>query len=162
MAFGTASAVFTATVQDAFLKDPEGTAWATATNLQADALKVALYGDSVTPDKNATAAASAYGAGGTWTAGNEKSDTNWAAGGRALAGNAITAAAGYVQFTGTNLAGGGNVTLASVMGCLVYDSTVTGTTNRGICFNYFGGAQSVTGGTFTINWNANGIFRITT
>ncbi len=33
--------------------------------------------------------------------------------------------------------------------------------DQGVCYNYFGGAQSVTAGTFTIVWNANGIFRIT-
>ncbi len=159
----TDSHVFTTFVQNALLKDPGGTAWLTATNLEADALKVALYGDGSTPDRNDTVVHNQYnGSGGAWVVANEKSDTNWAAGGRALAGNAITAGTSYCQFTGTNLAGGGNVTIASATGCFIYDTTTTTTTNQGVCFNYFGGAQSVTGGTFTINWNANGIFRITT
>jgi hypothetical protein len=30
-----------------------------------------------------------------------------------------------------------------------------------VCYNYFGGVNSVTDGTFTIVWNASGIFTIT-
>ena len=33
--------------------------------------------------------------------------------------------------------------------------------DQGICYNYFGGANSVTLGTFTIVWNASGIFALT-
>ena len=43
-------------------------------------------------------------------------------------------------------------------GVLVYDNTVTG--KLALCWNSFGGAQTVTTGTFTINWNASGIFTI--
>jgi len=32
---------------------------------------------------------------------------------------------------------------------------------QGVCYNYFGGAQSVTAGTFTIVWNVNGVCRFT-
>jgi hypothetical protein len=66
-------------------------------------------------------------------------------------------------FDAADLPGGGNVTLANVYGCLVYDDTITAGTvaDQGICFNYFGGAQSVTAGTFTIIWNASGIAGIT-
>jgi hypothetical protein len=31
----------------------------------------------------------------------------------------------------------------------------------GVSYNWFGSAQSVTNGTFTVVWHANGIFRIT-
>jgi hypothetical protein len=30
-----------------------------------------------------------------------------------------------------------------------------------VCFNYFGGTNSVTAGTLTIIWNASGIFTLT-
>jgi hypothetical protein len=69
------------------------------------------------------------------------------------------------MFDAADLAGGGNVTLSGVMGCLVYDDTITagtgGIADEGACYNYFGGSQSVTAGTFTILWNASGIFRFT-
>jgi hypothetical protein len=45
----------------------------------------------------------------------------------------------------------------------VYDTTVgAAATHPGISFNYFGGSQVVTSGTFTINWNASGIATFTT
>ena len=56
------------------------------------------------------------------------------------------------------LAGGGNVTIAAAFGCLVYNFTISGGTvaKQGMCFNYFGGTQSVTAGTFTILWATPG------
>jgi hypothetical protein len=33
--------------------------------------------------------------------------------------------------------------------------------DQGVCYLYFGGAQSVTSGTFTIQWNASGIMQLT-
>jgi hypothetical protein len=37
----------------------------------------------------------------------------------------------------------------------VYDSTIASpVASQGICFNYFGATQSVTNGTFTIDWNS--------
>jgi hypothetical protein len=47
------------------------------------------------------------------------------------------------------------------MGCLVYDDTLTTPDDPGVCYNWFGSAQSVTNGTFTVVWHANGLFRIT-
>jgi hypothetical protein len=43
----------------------------------------------------------------------------------------------------------------------VYDDTISGGTvaDQGVCFSYFGGAQSVTSGTFTIVWDPAGIVR---
>ena len=56
-------------------------------------------------------------------------------------------------------ASGSTADIANAYGALVYDNTIAG--DPGICFNYFGGANSVTNGTFTVVWHANGIFRIT-
>ena len=57
---------------------------------------------------------------------------------------------------------GSSATLANVYGCLVYDDTITTpVADQGLCFNYFGGANSVTDGTFTIAWSASGILSIT-
>lgn len=134
--------------------------------LGADTVKVALFNNSVTPDKDAALTSTGYNSG-TWVTANEVTDaTNWVAGGRALASKTLTTpSTGVFMFDAADLAGGGNVTLANVYGCLVYDDTITagtgGVADEGVTFNYFGGPQSVTAGTFTIVWNANGIYRIT-
>lgn len=160
----TDSRIFRAFLQNNMLKDPAGSTPTGYTNLVSDTVKVALFNNSVTPDRDAVVGSTGYNTG-TWTTGNEVVDaTNWVAGGRALSGDAYTASAGgVVMYDGTDLAGGGTVTLAATHGCLVYDDTITAGTvaDQGACFNYFGGAQQVTAGTFTIVWNANGIFRFT-
>lgn len=135
--------------------------------LGADTVNVALFNNTTTPDKDAALGSVGYNTG-VWVTGNEVTDaTNWVAGGRALASKTLTnPATGVFMFDAADLAGGGNVTLSGVMGCLVYDNTITagtgGVAKEGVCFNYFGGSQSVTAGTFTIIWNTNGVFRITT
>ena len=138
--------------------------------LSADAIDVALFNNSVSPDASAAVGSTGYNTG-TWTTGNEVTDaTNWVAGGRALAsktysvltaGSQTTASA--VNFDAADLAGGGSLTISNAYGCLVYDSTITAGTvaKQGLCFNYFGGAQSVTSGTFTIVWDATGVFKFT-
>jgi hypothetical protein len=137
--------------------------------LGADAVKVALYNNTGTPDKDASLITTGYNsAASQWVVANEVTDvTNWVAGGRTLASKTLTnPSTGVFMFDAADLAGGGNVTLANVFGCLVYDDTIVvgtgGIADEGVCYNYFGGSQSVTAGTFTIVWNANGIFRITT
>lgn len=136
--------------------------------LGADTVNVALFNNTGTPDKDATLATSGYNsAASQWVTANEVTGSGiWAAGGRPLSGKTITnPATGVTMFDATDLAGAGTGTLTNVYGCLVYDDTITagtgGVADEGICFNYFGGAQSVTSGTFTIVWNANGIARIT-
>lgn len=151
MAF-TASAIFRESITEMLLNT-------VAYTLNTDAHKVALYNNTGTPDKDAAGALNAYN-GGAWVTTNEVTDaTNWTATGRPLVTPTVTnPATGVIMFDGVDTAGAGNVTLSGVMGCLVYDTTVT---NQGLCYNWFGGAQSVTAGTFTIVWSANGIFRIT-
>lgn len=137
------------------------------TDLLTDTVNVALFNNSVTPDRNAAVASTGFNTG-TWTTTNEVTDTggggNWASGGRALASDTYTNVSGVMTYDAADLAGGGTVTLTNAFGCLVYDNSITAGTvaKQGVCFNYFGGAQSVTSGTFTIVWNASGIFTITT
>lgn len=135
------------------------------TGLDSDTVKVSLHNNSITPDKDAVVGSTGFNSG-VWTTTNEVTDaTNWVSGGRSLAGKAFTTpSSGVVMFDATDLAGGGNVTLASVFGCLVYDDTITAGTvaDQGISYHYFGGSQSVTAGTFTIIWHTNGLQRITT
>lgn len=138
--------------------------------LSADAINVSLFNNTTSPDASAAVGSTGYNTG-TWTTANEVTDaTNWVAGGRALASKTFSVSAAGSQttasvlsFAAANLAGGGTLTISNAYGCLVYDSTITAGTvaKQGMCFNYFGGAQSVTSGTFTINWDATGIFKFT-
>jgi len=134
------------------------------TGLDSDTASVALFNNSVTPDRDAAVANTGFNTG-TWVTANEVTDaTNWVSGGRNLASKTFTTpATGVAMFDAADLAGGGNVTLADVHGCLVYDNSITGGTvaDQGVCYNYFGGAQAVTAGQFTIVWSVNGIKRIT-
>jgi hypothetical protein len=134
------------------------------TGLDSDTVNVALFNTTPTPDQDAAVGSTGYNTG-VWTTGNEVTDaTNWVAGGRALAGKTFTnAAAATPMFDAADLAGGGNVTITAAFGCLVYDNTITAGTvaKQGVSFHYFGGTQSVTAGTFTILWHANGINRYT-
>jgi hypothetical protein len=131
----------------------------TLMDLNADTLKAALYPTGVTPDKDVASAATAPGAG-VWT--GELTDTNWPAGGIALTSVTSSFATGTYTLDAADTPSSGSVTITGAYGCLVYDDTITTpVANQGICFNYFGGAASVTAGTFTIVWNASGIATIT-
>ncbi len=135
-----------------------------AFDLDSDTFKAALYDNDITPDNDATAANTAYNAGQWVTTGNEVTESGqWAAGGVALTSPTISVAtADVVYWDAADTASGSAADLANVYGCLVYDDTLTTpVADQGICYNYFGGANSVTNGTFTIVWNANGIWRAT-
>ena len=134
--------------------------------LDADTLKVALYDNDITPDKDAAVGSTGYNTGAWATAGNEVSDgTNWDAGGEPLTSQAVTdQGSGVTMFDAADTSqSGATCTLASVYGCLVYDDTITAGTvaDQGVTYHYFGGSQGVTAGTFTVVWHANGLFRIT-
>jgi len=130
------------------------------TGLDSDTVKVALFNNSVTPNKDAAVGSTGFNTG-TWLTANEVTDaTNWVSGGRALSGKTFTTpASGVSRFDASDLSGGGTLTLTNAFGCLVYDDTITAGTvaDQGASFHYFGGAQSVVSGTFTIIWNANGL-----
>jgi len=135
----------------------------TAMDLDSDTLKVALYGNSITPDRDATAANTAYNAG-QWLAANELSSSGqWAVGGVALSSKSLsTPSTGVVMFDAADTSSGSSATLTNVYGVMVYDDTLTTpVADQGVCYNYLGGANNVTSGTFTVIWNANGVFRIT-
>lgn len=154
----TNSKVFRATLAD-FLNRTTNFAM----DLSGDTFKAALYNNSITPDNDVTAANTAYNVG-QWASANEVSDgAEWAAAGATLAGVTVdSGTADVVFFDANDTASGSSATLASVFGCLVYDDTVTTpVADQGLSYNYFGGTNSVTDGTFTIVWNANGIVRFT-
>jgi hypothetical protein len=132
-------------------------------DLDADTFKVALYDNDITPDNDVTSANSAYNVGQWVTTGNEVFEAGqWAQTGVALTTPTVNSGtADVVFFDAADTASGSAADLANVYGCLVYDDTMTSPADQGVCYNYFGGPNTVTNGTFTVVWNANGIFRIT-
>lgn len=150
------SKIFTAYIQNIFTNT-------TAMDLDTDAsIKVALFNNSATPDQTVTAANSAYGVG-VWAA-NEVTDTpSWPAGGIALTGVTVSAVtATTFKFDANDTPSADATTdLTNVYGCLVYDDTIAApVADQGICYNYFGGSNSVVSGSFTVVWNAAGILTI--
>jgi hypothetical protein len=149
----SASKIFVAFMEDAL----ENTA---ALDLNSDSFKAALYDNDITPDQTAATASTLYNTGQWTAAGNEVADgAEWAAGGVVLTGVTFAPTAAVLKFDANDTPStGSSATLANVFGCLVYDDTVG---DQGVCYNYFGGTNSVTDGTFTIVWNAAGIFTLT-
>ena len=136
-------------------------------DLNGDTINVSLNGTGVTPDKNAASASTAYNTG-TW-ASDKLTDTGssapagWPTVGRPLVTPTLTFATGTVTFDAVDTASANAVTtIPAAYGCLVYSDTIASpVADQGICFNYFGGSQTVTLGTFTIVWNGSGIATIT-
>lgn len=129
-----------------------------------DAMKVALYVGTITPDNNVTTdELHRYnGTGSQWVVANEVSGIGWAAGGVSLAGQSVSVAnTDRVVFDGNDTASSAGATIGANQGCLLYNTVTQGVTNRGISYHYFGGAQQVTNGTFTIVWHTNGILNFT-
>ena len=135
----------------------------TAIDLDSDALiEVALFDNSITPDATVSSANSAYGAG-VWASGGVSDASGWPALGRPLASKVSSASSNVYTFTAANtVSANSSTTLAGTYGCLIYDKTITTpVSGQGICFNYFGGSQTVTAGTFTVVWSGSGIFTAT-
>lgn len=130
-------------------------------NLDLETHKVALFGNSVTPNYDAAAAAAQYGAGGTWTTGNEVTGTGYTAGGALLTSTTISAVAGGIEMWDAADTAWASSTFSNAYGCLVYaDAMTTPVADQAIIAVYFGAAYGVTAGTFTIQWDANGLLRI--
>lgn len=150
------SKIFAVFIQDALNKTSDGF------DLNANTFKAALYDNDITPDNTVTAANSAYNAG-QWTAtGNEVTESGqWAAGGVALGTVTSSFTSTTYTFDAADTQSGSAADLANVYGCLVYcDSATTPVADQGVCYNYFGGSNSVVNGTFTIVWSGSGIFTI--
>lgn len=151
----TASKIFSAFPTDSF----NGTE---AFDLDTDNIKAALFDNTVTPSQTVASASSAYGAG-VWAAGGVSDATGWPAVGRQL----LSVTSGfssnvYTYDAADTVSANATTTLTNAYGALIYDDTkTTPVADQGICYNYFGGANSVTSGTFSIAWNASGIFSLT-
>ena len=156
MAFGTSSKLFTVFIQDVLNKTSDHL------DLNTDTIRIALYGNSGTPDQTDTAAHNAYnGSGGAWVTANEITATGWTAGGLALASVTSSFSSVTYTFDAADKSGGASDTVTAAYGCLIYDdSATTPVADQGICYLAFGGSNSVTSGTFTVSFNASGIFTI--
>lgn len=133
--------------------------WSALPYLDLETHKVALFGNSVTPDFDATAAASQYGAGGTWTTGNESSGSGYSAGGIALTSTAITSVAGGITMFDAADSAWTTITVTAY-GLLLYaDALTSPVVDQGILAIYFGGAFTTTAGNFTVQYAATGVYR---
>jgi hypothetical protein len=147
----TQSRIFSAYVTDALNNTA---ALANGTNT----FKAALFDNTITPSQSVATASSLYGAG-VWASGGVLDASGWPAVGRDLVTPASTFTSNVYTFDAVDTASANSTTtLTNAYGTLVYNDTVG---DQGLCYNYFGGANSVTSGTFTIVWNASGILALT-
>jgi hypothetical protein len=124
-----------------------------ALDLDLETHKVALWTNTGSYDLTAD---TAYGVA-PWNA-NEVSGTGYTSGGAALTTTTFThAGAGVCKFDGDDSAWA-SATFSGVRGCLIYADALAG--NNAICAVNFGADYAVTSGTFTIQWNASGIWTI--
>lgn len=151
----TNSKIFSAFITDAL----NNTA---ALDLNSDTIKVALFDNTITPSQTVASASSAY-ATGVWASGGVLDASGWPAVGRDLAGIASGFASNVFTFDANDtVSANATTTLVNAYGALVYDDTLAApVADQGISFNYFGGANSVTNGTFTVVWNAAGLVALT-
>lgn len=157
----TVSAIFQQAIKNPLLASVQGTSnvtlptgYSTTGGILSDTINCALFLTGATPDKTAAVGSTGYNTG-TWTTGNEASGTNYTAGGVALGTKSFTLDTGSSSmcFTAANAQWTG-ATITGVFGDLVYDNSISAGTvaKQGLCFNYFGGSQSVTAGNFTVQW----------
>lgn len=135
----------------------------TAIDLDTDALiEAALFDNTITPSQTVTSANTAYGAG-VWAAGGVSDVTGWPALGRPLASKTSVFSSNVYTFDAADTVSvNGTTTLVNAFGTLIYDHSIAApVADQGICYLYFGGAQTVTSGTFTIAWNASGLLALT-
>jgi len=148
------SKIFSAMITDAL----NNTA---AIDLNTDTIKAALFNTTPTHDQTVASASTAYNTG-QWVTANELTATGWTAGGLSLASVTSVFSSNVYTFDAADRAGGATDTITAAFGTLVYEDTLTTpVADQGLCYNYFGGSNSVTSGTFTIVWNASGIFALT-
>lgn len=146
-----------------------------------NAVKAALYDNAIpvvtsaaayddTAEKSRYAGTGAYfGSAGSATGGGAAGQvftTEWPVGGNVLTGVTITVASagtGVLKFTASNTpTTAATATMSNIRGVYLYNDlvTVAGWAKMGLCAITFGADYSVTNGSFTIQWNASGIFTL--
>lgn len=131
----------------------------TAFDWDADTMKVAAFDNTITPDKNVSAANSAYGAG-VWASGGV-SGTNLPAAGVTLASKTNDVGTnGQITFDAADNVITGTA-LTNITGLLCYDDTLTTpVADQGFGYHYFGAASSPSGDV-TFVYSSSGLQRIT-
>lgn len=121
-----------------------------ALDLDLDTHKIALYNNSETPNYSSQTAYSAT---------NEVTGTNWAAGGVTLAAATMTESpTGTLMFDAQDISVN-SATFSNAYGAKIYADALGG--DNLICGIYFGGsAYSPNAGTFSITWASTGIFAL--
>ncbi len=133
-----------------------------AFDLDGDTITVALFDNTITPSQTVTSANTAYGAG-VYASGGVSDASGWPAAGRNLATVTSTFSSNVFTFDAADtVSANATTTLTNAYGCLVYENSLgSPVADQGMSFNYFGGANSVVAGTFTIVWNSSGILALT-
>ena len=120
-----------------------------AIDLDLETHKIALYNNTDTPNFSSETAYSAT---------NEVTGTNWAAGGIALTGTTFTESpTGTVMFDATDVSVG-SATFTGARGAKIYADALAG--NNLIVGINFGADYSPNNGTFQIQWASTGIFAL--
>jgi hypothetical protein len=119
-----------------------------AINLDLTTHKVALYTTTKTPN---------YSSDTVFSATNEVASANYTTEGTALAGTSVTESpAGTLMWDSTTNPSWGPVTFSSE-GAIIHATALTKECIVGVTF---GSVYTATAGTFTVTWNASGIFTI--
>lgn len=140
-----ASGVYGTTLEDILDND-------TAVDLTADTINAELVTDTHTPNFSTHTTETDIT--------NEVTGTGIAAGGQALDTFTTTAATGTLTMDAADEAWT-TATGSSIRGTVAYDDTITTPTADPLVFAVtFGADYSVTAGTFTIQWNASGIWTV--
>lgn len=112
---------------------------AAALDLDTNAHKYAIWGNTPTPDKDASPIT--YGAG-QFIVGNELSNGSWPVAGVTLANKVVdTPVSGRIRWDADDPTAGPSVTLTGIYGGTAFDTSAS---NQIICGNSFGGTNSVT------------------
>jgi len=134
-----------------------------AYNLDSDSIRVSLYTNSIgTMDKNANEVKG----GGVYTSnevdytGSSVTPGSGAAAGT-LTNPTITASAGVIKFADSAATMAWTNATFTARGAVIWDDTLTSPADPVLCAINFGADKQVTVGTFTITWNASGIFYAT-
>jgi hypothetical protein len=126
-----------------------------AIDLDLDTHKVALYTNSLTGADLVTD--TAYGVG-AWAANEVPNGSGYTTGGNLLTGTTyVSSGAGVTTWDATDTPWTTS-TFSAVRGCLIYADALAG--NNAIIALTFGADFAVTAGTFTIQWNASGIYTV--
>ena len=120
-----------------------------ALDLDSDTIKIMLVTSSYTPDFGAHDFKGDVS--------NEVSGTNYTAGGNTLSSLALTQTGGTIKFDAADTSWS-SATITDARGAVIYDDSLTD--DPLIAYIDFGANYSSTNGTFTIAFNAGGIFTI--